>query len=164
MNKINSVYGQKLITLILILFSISCNDLKKEEEKSQLSTKYVDVKTLAFRANNFYQTGKYLDGKLSYDTLISIDSLKSGYYFKRGYCRMMLLDDDDAAIFDYLKSIKGNYSEKEKAYLNIGVIYRLRNNYDSALYFYEECLKVDPNNAQAIKEKKDVSNLLFFRN
>ncbi len=45
----------------------------------------------------------FLEAKLSYDTLISIDSAKGEYYYKRGNCESMISDNKTNAIIDFLK-------------------------------------------------------------
>ena len=144
--------------LFYIIITFSCHNNSMEP---------IAGHELAERANEFYENGKYSEAMLLYDSLLSIDSTKGGYYFKRGYCRSMLSDNDNA-IADYLKAIKYNYSQKGAAYLNIGVLHRSRGlfncstndcrtkEYDSALYYYNECLKIDPTDAEAIQEKKAV--------
>jgi tetratricopeptide (TPR) repeat protein len=120
----------------------SCNN--PVHEKTALS--YKDK--LAIKANEFYQQDKFKEAILGYDTLISMDSSKGGYYFKRAYSKSMLLNTN-GAIDDYLKSIDRNYSEKEKSLFNLGVLYSLNKKFDSALHCYDECLKLNPENAKA---------------
>lgn len=132
---------------------LSCNGIC---EKKIANREAIDTTTLKERANYFYDAKEYLKAKLSYDTLITLDSMKAGYYFKRGYSKSMLLNDDEGAIADYLKSIQLNYSKKHSAYLNIGVLFRSKEKYDSALYYLNQCLKIDSANIKALQEKEEV--------
>lgn len=50
------------------------------------------------RANDFYKKKMFLEAKLSYDTLISIDSAKGEYYYKRGNCESMISNSKIDAI------------------------------------------------------------------
>jgi uncharacterized protein YktA (UPF0223 family) len=80
----------------------------------------------------------------------------------------MISDSKIDAILDFFKAINHNYSEKQKAYLNIGTIHRFNAvfrcktdhdriaEYDTALYFYNESLKVEHNYAKVLKEKEEV--------
>ena len=93
-------------------------------------------------------------GKQCYDSLISHGYTKSGYYFKRAYCKQMLSLDFADAIADYRMSIVLNYSEKNLAFLNIGALYMTLHSYDSAIYYFDRCMKIDPNNVKAINNIK----------
>ena len=126
------------------------------------------ARTLEERTNDLYQKEQYGKAKLCYDTLIRIDSTKGTYYFRRAYCKSRLSSDDQSVIADYLKSIGHNYEKKQSAYLNIGIEHRFRAvfrcftveakkaEYDTALYFYNECLKIEPNNVKARQEKQEI--------
>ncbi|CAN5520169.1 hypothetical protein BH11BAC3_BH11BAC3_13610 [soil metagenome] len=121
-------------------------------------------------ANEFYENKNYALAIVYYDSLILMNSIKGGYYFKRAYCKTMLSSDDPTAVADYLKSIEVNYSKKQSAYLNIGVAYQFKALFrsstdqdkiiqlDSALYFYNQCLKIDPSNNKALQLKEEISN------
>lgn len=136
----------------------------------------INEKELEKKAYELYINKKCSEAIIYYDKLISIDSTKGGYYYKRGYCKTMLLNEADA-IADFLKAIERNYNQKQLAYLSIGLIHRKTAifhsttdyaraaEYDTALYFYNECLKIDPDNVQAIQEKNEViENLKRLRN
>jgi tetratricopeptide (TPR) repeat protein len=131
-------------------------------------TKQTGNNSLEEKANKLYESESYAEAKSLYDTLIAADRANGEYYFKRAYCKSMLSSDDPSVIADYLQAIKHNYSKKQSAYLNIGAEHRFRAvfrsttnqarkaEYDTALYFYNESLKVDPNNAKALREKQEV--------
>ena len=151
--------------LFFILFFVACNSpLKKTDENQHSAVRNTDSdeKKLSERAYEYLEKKEYLKGILSYDTLISIDSTKGGYYFNRGNCKMMLLNDlsDADAIKDFYRAINCNYSKKQKAYFNIGVIYTSIGKLDSALYFYDEGLKIDPRDPIGLRNKKEVSDIL----
>lgn len=148
--------------LILFGLLLSCtNNIKKNKTDS-----------LVERANNFYVNENYQKAILAYDTLISIDSTKGGYYMKRGYSKTMVNTDDSSAITDYFTAIKRNYSKKETAYLNIGTAHRFNAifrcakdscriaEYEIAIKFYNESLKINPNFADALKEKAEATENL----
>lgn len=110
-------------------------------------------------ADSLYKEKKYEEAETLYDTLILKDSLDGYYYFKRGFCKSMNLKITEAKE-DYLKAIALNYIDKKKAFLNLGTLYRFQGNYDSAIYFYDESLKVDSNFTKAITEKNEVIKIL----
>ena len=163
-----------LISLLLFIVFVSCNNSIKENDKKHASESdniNTDKKNLEEKANDYYMNKKYSEGISSYDKLISIDSNKGGYYFKRGYCKARLLKYTEARL-DYLKSIELNYSQKELAYFDLGLIHRATavfhstneyeriTEYNTALYYYNECLKIEPNDTKALKEKKEVIEIL----
>lgn len=156
---------KRYLGLLFIIFIIGCNVATKDKDGSNMQVvkhkeQETDLESLAKEANLFYQQNNYSQAITCYNTLISIDSTKGGYYFKRGYCKSMLLNSVDA-IADYKKAIACNYSEKKKAYLNIGVLYRVAlNQYDSAIYYYNEYLKLEPNDDKAKQEKKAATETL----
>lgn len=155
-----------LYSFSFFVIIISCNYNHKQTNLQMNINK--NSNTLEDRANDFYKKKMFLEAKLSYDTLISIDSAKGEYYYKRGNCESMISDSKTNAIIDFFKAINHNYSEKQKAYLNIGTIHRFNavfrcktdhdriSEYDTALYFYNESLKVEPHYAKALKEKEEV--------
>lgn len=127
--------------------------LKYSNNKVGLHNTKVDRKGLAKKANLLYEQNNWQKAIIDYDTLILLDSTKGGYYFKRGFCKSMLLDIT-GAISDYKLAIARNYSEKASAYLNIGVLFRVSLiKPDSAIIYYNECLKIEPRNEKATREK-----------
>ena len=152
-----SNYNQIQVILfsgLLILFVSSCNNKQDANTNEQIKqNKVIDTKNLAKKANLFYEQNDCQKAIACYDSLVLIDSTKGGYYFKRGFCKSMLLDVI-SAIADYKTAIARNYSEKASAYLNIGVLYRVSlNKPDSAIFYYNECLKIEPDNEKATREK-----------
>jgi tetratricopeptide (TPR) repeat protein len=158
-------------SLLILLFS--CNNSSNQKNLKSVSledTLSTPEGKLALIANEFYESKHYALAILYYDSLISMDSLKGSYYFKRAYCKTKLSSDDPTAVTDYIKSIEMNYSKKESAYLNIGVAHQFKAVFrcstdqeriaqlDSALYFYNQCLKIDPSNNKAIQWKDEVNN------
>jgi tetratricopeptide (TPR) repeat protein len=144
-----------IFLLILFISIIGCNNTTKQQSEKNNQQMVIDMKALAKRANLFYEQNKYLQAITCYDSLISIDSTKGGYYYKRGYCKASLLNDPRGAIYDYKKAIECNYSEKNIAYLDLGVMYWIvLHRPDSAIYYYDECLKLDPTNKKAKIEKE----------
>jgi tetratricopeptide (TPR) repeat protein len=127
------------------------------------------IKIIEQKSDELYQQKLYSDAKDCYDKLITIDSTKGEYYFKRGYCKSMISSDDPTIISDYLQAIKHNYKDKKSAYLNIAaehyfrVLFRCstdkeqKTECDSALHFYSECLRVDPGNAKALQDYQRVA-------
>jgi tetratricopeptide (TPR) repeat protein len=152
---------KKIMYLLLFVNILSCND-NTEGSKDKPGTKnnVVDTVSMTKRANHYYEENMFLEGKQAFDSLIAVDTSKSGYYFKRGFCKMMLQRDDEGAIADYMKSVEKNYIGKSSSYLNIGVIYRRNKQYDSALYFYNKCLDISPNDSEAIKGLRAVKAIL----
>lgn len=143
--------GITCIIICALIFSCKDNGVKSS------SSKNIDTVDLLKRANYFYAQEEYLQAKQCYDTLISKDSSQGEYFFKRGYSKSMLLYDVYGAIADYQKAIEVNYNKKQKAYLNIGVLLRSQGKYDSAIIFINQCLKLDPNNPKALREKEEIT-------
>lgn len=146
---------------LLIFCLVSCNHGSKRSQKQVDSIyKTPAEKGLANLANSKYTDQKFSEALQLYDSLISIDSAMPGYYFKRGYCKSMLFDYN-GAITDYKKAINHNFSGKSNAYSNIGAVYDLcLHKYDSAIYYYNECLKLDPENIKAKMGKADAIKTL----
>ena len=118
-----------LLFSVLLLFS--CNNANESENHQPLQTETLKRKLLA-KADSLYLADQFLQAIPLYDSLIAMDSIRGGYYFKRGYCKSMLLETtfDEQAISDYKKSIELNYIKKESSFLNIGVIFRFYGMYD----------------------------------
>lgn len=152
---------KNIIYLFSIIILCGCNDSNnKKSINSSISIDTTDFKQkLARRANDLFEKDEFLKAIICYDSLIMIDSSKAGYFFKRGYSKSMLLDKS-GAIADYKKSIALNYSQKESSFQNIGALYYVQSKYDSALYYLNECLKINPENKTATSLKKEVVEYL----
>ena len=169
---------QKSFLYLLLLFSIaSCNNSQDEEifknisvEDSVNKSDEISVMT----ANMYFDEEMYKLAIPYYDSLISRYPLKGSFYFKRAYCKIKIDHEDASAVSDYLKSIELNYSKKKLAYLSIGITHQFKgvfrssteeqaiNEFDSAIHYYNACLKIDPNNSQVLKYRKVVSNNLIL--
>ena len=165
----------KLLYTLLYLTLVSCN-VPSSQADINVRTRGIDTLTekqkLTDRAKSLYDSEKYSQAKLCYDTLILLDSTEGEYYFRRGYCKSISDIDILGAIKDYSKSIEHNYNKKQKAYLNIGVLHRsnavFRSStnsariveYNKALHFFNECLRIEPENEKALREKKEVEEIL----
>ena len=132
---------------ILILPFFSCQNLKKEKRSSLKEI------NLMQKADSNYQVENYSIAKKYFDTLLSINETSGEYYYKRAYCRYRLLDSE--AKSDFFRAIEYNYKNKKGAFLGIGTIYRIEGKYDSAIYYYDKSLEIDPNyqKAKMIKEE-----------
>src|SRR5688572_1657726 len=124
----------KIFYYMLLIFLFSCNTSYKKTTPSE--------KEIFNRALHFFNTKLYDKSLGCFDSLISINPLNGEYYFKRGYSKMMTLDDK-GAINDFYNAIKFNYDKKKAAFLNIGTLYRSYGMYDSTLYFYNKALEID---------------------
>ena len=147
----------RLFVLVVILLTIeSCgdnNEIKVISTKPDVNQKETSSEQ-AKRANKLYENGSFRNCVTCYDSLIKVDSIKAGYFFKRGYCKMMAFDSV-GAISDYRNSIALNYSQKDLAYFNLAIIYQLmKKRYDSAIYFYDKYLNINPQNSEALEGKK----------
>ena len=109
--------------------------------------------------DKYYNDKQYLDAKKLYDTLIVIDSNKDKYYFRRGVCKTHI-QDYIGAKNDYLKTINMKSENEKRAYLNMGTLYRFFGMYDSAMYYYNQSIKLDSNYAKAKEERDELNNLL----
>ena len=141
--------------IVMSIFIHACRS-KAEYKNESYSRKIL----LDKRAESFYRADQYLKAKLCYDTLLLVDSLNSEYYFKRGYCNSLLLTNDKEAISDYIKSILYGYKNKKASYLSLGIIYRSNKSYDTAMFFYQKALEVDPNYVKAKNEISEVLEIL----
>ncbi len=167
---------QKSFLYLFLLISIaSCNNSQDKEIFKNISVEDSVNKSdeiLVMTANMYFDEKMYKLAIPYYDSLIIRYPQKGSFYYKRGYCKSEVNYDDPSAISDYLKSIELNYSQKQLALYNIGVAYHFGGifrssidderivKFDSAIYYYNECLKINPNNASAIKGKEEVSNNL----
>ena len=141
--------------LLFVLLINSCDDSTKENEHVFLDT--VEMEKVA---QNFIDREEYNKAKLIYDTLIAFDSTKANYYFKRAYSKSLLMHNDSSAIADYQNAIFHGYQNKKSAYLSIGMLYKWTKKFDSAIYYFNECLRIDPKNSRAQKEKTEITSLL----
>jgi len=164
---------RSILYLIFLSLIFSCHNcvieknLKNVSKEDSVSN---PEQNLIVIADKFYANKDYALALTYYDSLISKDSIKGVYYFKRAYCKTMINPDDPSAIADYLKSIELNYNKQQSAYLNIGAAHQFKAIFrcttdqdriaqlDSALHFYNQCLKIDPNNNKAIQSKEEVNN------
>ena len=147
--------------LIIVLFLISCNNSRENVKHFVSDNKYLPHDSLTKenkfleKADQEYKSKKFDKALNLFDSLLLMDSTQANYYFKRAYCKSMMFDDT-GAIKDYKKSLYYNYNKKGSVYLNLGSLYYLAfHKFDSAIYFYNECLKLDPNNQKAILGKED---------
>ncbi|MEQ1555068.1 MAG: tetratricopeptide repeat protein [Ferruginibacter sp.] len=155
----------------------SCNNSQDEEifknisvEDSVNKSDEISVMT----ANMYFDEKMYKLAIPYYDSLIIRYPQKGSFYYKRGYCKSEVKHDDPSAISDYFRSIELNYSQKQLAFYNIGSAYHFSGlfrstteeekivKFDSAIYYYNECLKINPNNNYAIKGKEEVTNNLII--
>ena len=141
-----------LYCIILLICLLSC---KNDRKKAHFSESEILQRALYSYNNEDYE--KSLNG---FDSLIAINPLKGEYYFKRGYSKSMLLDDE-GAMNDYLLSIKYVFDKKKPAFLNIGTLYRGRGQYDSAIHFYDKAIETDSTYQKAKEEKEEVLKLMI---
>jgi tetratricopeptide (TPR) repeat protein len=169
---------QKSFLYLFLLFSFaSCNNSQDEEifknisvEDSVNKSDEISVMT----ANMYFDEEMYKLAIPYYDSLIIRYPQKGSFYFKRAYSKRQVDYNDPSVISDYETSIELNYSQKDLAFFYIGQahhfngLFRCSNEeeivveFDSAIYYYNECLKINPNNNYAIKEKNKVSNNLIL--
>ena len=131
----------------LILSTFSCQN---QENGGRPNLNEIN---LVQKAENYYQSGNYSIAKNYFDTLLTINRTCGEYYYKRAYCKYRLLDSE--AKSDFFKAIEYNYKNKKGAFLGIGTIYRIEGKYDSAIYYCDKSLEIDPNyqKAKIIKEE-----------
>ena len=131
---------------------ISCYSPKS----SKLGT---TINTLEDSADKYYTDKQYIGAIKLYDTLIIIDPNKDIYYFRRGVCKTHT-EDYIGAKNDYLKTISLKSENEKRAYLNMGTLYRFFGIYDSAMYFYDQSLKLDSNYLKGKLERDELKSLL----
>jgi tetratricopeptide (TPR) repeat protein len=169
---------RKITLYLLYLFIIAaCNNSANEANTEVIpvedSVRKPD-EALLMTANLYFNENIYNMALPYYDSLISRYPLKGSFYFKRAYCKHEIDYEDASAVSDFLRSIELNYSQKQRAYLSIGLTHQFKgvfrssteaqaiNEFDSAIHYYNECLKIDPNNSKALKYKREVSNNLIL--
>jgi tetratricopeptide (TPR) repeat protein len=108
-------------------------------------------------ADSNYKGKNYETAKLYFDTLINLSADSGVYYFKRGYSKMMTLKYAPGSIInDFHSSLINGYSNKEAVYLDMGLMFRLVDRSDSALYYLDKCLEIHPDEKKAIDLKKEI--------
>ena len=135
-------------------FFFSCKSKNLQAEVN------LDEAKIYERAISLYQQKEYPEAGVCLDTLLSINPLNGEYYFKRGYTKFMIMNDDDGAISDFLNAIKFDYYNKKSVYLNIGTIHYRNMQLDSALYFYNKSLEFDSSFEKAKNARNEVLELL----
>lgn len=144
---------RKIFSLFTIL--VLCGCLSRDNKKNISH----DLPEIVKRANDYYLQDQYLKAEKCFDTLLQIDSSNIGYLYKRAYSKYMLINDDSGALKDFFKVIELSSTYLKSAYLTVGGIHRLAKNYDSAIYFYNKTLEIDPNYEKAKGLKKEVLEL-----
>ena len=168
---------RRLILYLFFLFTIaSCNNSRQEENFEKIPAEDSVNKPdeiLVMTANMFFNDKTYNMAIPYYDSLILKYPQKGSFFYKRGVCKSKV-HDAPSAISDYFKSIELNYSKKEFAFYGIGVVHHFKGlfdspteeqviaAFDSAIYYYNECLKIDPKLKEAIKAKNEVTNNLIL--
>ena len=143
---------------IVLLFYVFLFTFCNESSKKKFS--YVNEVEISKRADSFYQIDQYENAKMCFDTLVFYNSSTSKYYFKRGYCKCMLQNDNRSAILDFFQAINYGYKNPASAYVNIGTLFRIEGEYDSAVIYYDKALKMDPNNEKAKQDREEILGLL----
>ena len=143
----------KFLFTLFTLILLSCKSLNDKQLMPDDKIKTVNENNSDSLANKFYFKDDFYKAKVLYDTLISSNRANEDLFFRRGYCRYMT-NDFEGARDDFLKAIKFNGFQKKKACLNLGVIYHFYGNYDTALYYCNQSLKIDSNYLGAKIEKK----------
>lgn len=144
--------------LFLILCSCHNNERMEEIKKSEVVTQNSDVaKALKSKADLLYKNDHYQEAIKYFDTLITIDSTKGEYYFKRAYSNGMLLQRQEA-IKDYEKSIRYKYRMPD-AYFNSGLNCSYEND-SLALYYFEKSLTINPDRFKVLHEIEECKKRL----
>jgi tetratricopeptide (TPR) repeat protein len=139
---------------LILLLLFSCRATNKENSPSFKGNE------LEKRANLFYKYDKFREAEKCFDTLLALNQFNGEIYYKRAYCKYLQQSDNTGAISDFLNAIKYNYKNKKGAFLGIGTIYRILGKYDSALFFYDKSLEIDPNYKKAQRGKKEVIEII----
>ncbi len=146
--------------LFFALIISSCHNSTSNDAVAQQRPFEATIK-LEATADKYYKDDEYNQATAEYDTLISINPNMDLYYFRRGYSKSMT-GDYIGAKDDYLKAINIKGMNEKKAFLNMGTLYRLFGMYDSALYFYDQSIKLDSNYIKAKRERDELDS--FLRN
>lgn len=123
--------------LLILVSLISCS--LHENRKN-------DFDKLKKQAKENYEKDNFLEAYKDYDKLIKMDSTNGEFYFNKGFSEMGLMKYDDSRN-DFFHAI-ALYYRKASSYYNIGLTY-LYDNDSLAAYYFETCLKFDPNHEKA---------------
>jgi tetratricopeptide (TPR) repeat protein len=142
--------------LIILLFNFSCKEnIRTGVDKTKIITE------LKVKSDSLYKIKDYTHAKLYLDSLIKLDTISASYYFKRAYCKTMSRNfNPEDILADYRKALQYGYKNKNSVYLNMGFIFLLTDQFDSALIYTDKCLLLDPNNKKALLNKKEIEAIL----
>src|ERR1700744_2128415 len=137
----------KWLFLLILLFSCE-NGKERSKNTNRKSNSRVDF--LKAIADSLYHGNVYISAIRYFDTLIRLDSGKGEYYYKQGFSYDMVYKQPklQPAIKDYFKAIELGYNI-EKSYYNLGLSYMFVED-STAIVYFQNCLKANPNNADAI--------------
>ena len=154
----------KLAVLWLIVLFFGCSkphntdlDTKRPEafkaDSIDINVKQFDDKDTAqlnLEAELMYSSDQYTEALELYSRLLSVDSLKGKFNYRKGFCLLRLLRYKEAMHY-YLRSIDLNY-KKFESYKTLGIIYYMSlNDYTQAKKYFEKCLEINPNAADVKK-------------
>ena len=128
----------KLISLLIVIFSVSCTQSSKQSEKKEIDINR--VKSLAdscYERNDFEKSLSYLNQVLSRDTV------NGEYYYKRGYSQAQLANFPESSK-DYFKAAQLGF-RKADAYYNLGLNQIVLLNDSLAVFYFNKALELNPN-------------------
>lgn len=96
--------------------------------------------------------GKYEDAINQCKLAIEIDSELGNPYNNIGFC-LMKLGDLENSILWFNKAIKApKYDERHKPYFYLGRIYKKKGDWNKAINYLKDCLRIKPDYSDAKKE------------
>lgn len=146
----------KIILIIVIVFIIIYFLFNKKSSisKSQNQRKEIVLK----KANHYYESNKYFEGKILFDEFIKSDTTNAEAYYRRGYCKAQIYDYN-GSIIDYQKALFLKQSPFN-VYFNIGCDYGAIGKDSLAIVFFEKALELDPLNLKVKVEIDKCKNRL----
>lgn len=122
---------------LIVSLLVSCNNLRDEEDT---------LRNLISKADLHYKAENFTKAITLLDSIISIDSTRGEFYYKRAHSKAMLYKYESSN-YDYLKSIDLNYRLGD-SYFGLGLNYNYVNDTLSMKY-YERALQINPNDEAA---------------
>lgn len=142
----------KNVFLFLLILIVSCKD--------QSSNKIVSNKSkLEKQASNHMNKEEFEKAIPILNSLIFMDSTEPEYYYKRAYSKARTNLNFYGAIGDYKLAYKYKLKDSFDVLLSLAVCYSFIGEFDSSIYYYDRCLRINPNDEIARKQRNEVIQL-----
>lgn len=134
-----------IILMISLFFMYSCKFEKNKHDNTTNNNEILEK--LIYKANRYYQLGRYTKAKLHYNQIIKIDSTDGKSYYSRAYCRA-IEEQYKKSNNDYFKSLSLEY-KIEESYFNLGCNYASMKLDTQAIKYFKKAFFLNPNNKEA---------------